>query len=85
MTKVNLILIRAAIQERTGQVLSLERIRDLLLEEGLISKSQAEDPDLIFRGYAEYFETDDASRNDTTCDKITVSGVRSSNKPRTWE
>ncbi len=60
MAKPNLILIRAAIRARTGQELSLERVRDLLFEEGLISLSQAKDPDLIFRGYGEYFETDEA-------------------------
>ena len=58
---INLIYIRAAIRERTGKELSLEAVRDLLLEEGLITKVQAQDKDLIFRGYAEYFETEEAS------------------------
>ena len=58
---INLIYIRAAIRERTGQELSLESIRDLLLEEGMITNSQAQNRDLIFRGYAEYFETDEAA------------------------
>ena len=58
---INLIYIRAAIRERTGQELSLERVRDLLLEEGLITQAQAADESLIFRGYDEYFETDEAS------------------------
>lgn len=76
MAKVNLLLIRAAIQERTGKVLPLERIRDLLFEEGLISKSQARDPDLIFRGYAEYFETDEASKIDEPLDEILPKDMR---------
>lgn len=58
---INLIYIRAAIRERTGQELSLDKVRDLLLEEGLITKRQAEDDNLIFRGYEEYFETEEAS------------------------
>lgn len=58
---INLIYIRAAIRERTGKELSLEAVRDLLLEEGLITKKQAQDRDLIFRGYAEYFETEEAA------------------------
>ena len=36
-------------------------MRDLLLEEGLITKAQAQDRDLIFRGYAEYFDTEEAA------------------------
>lgn len=59
---INLIYIRAAIRERTGQELSLERVRDLLLEEGLITSAQASDEDLIFRGYDEYFETEEAAK-----------------------
>lgn len=70
MAKVNLVLIRAAIREHTGQELSLERVRDLLLEEGLITPSQAKDPDLIFRGYGEYFETDEASARVEPLDEI---------------
>lgn len=59
---INLIYIRAAIRARTGQELSLERVRDLLLEEGLITKKQAHDDNLIFRGYEEFFETDEAAK-----------------------
>ena len=58
---INLIYIRAAIRERTGKELSLETVRDLLLEEGLITRSQAEDENLIFRGYSEYFDTEEAA------------------------
>ena len=58
---INLVYIRAAIRERTGQELSLERVRDLLFEEGLITKAQAADEDLIFKNYVAYFETEEAS------------------------
>ena len=70
MAKVNLVLIRAAIREHTGQDLSLERVRDLISEEGLITPSQAKDPDSIFRGYGEYFETDEASARVEPLDEI---------------
>ena len=58
---INLIYIRAAIRERTGQELSLDQVVQALLQEGLISKAQSKDRDLIFRGYGEYFEFEDAS------------------------
>ena len=58
---INLIYICAAIRERTGQELSLETVRDLLLEEGLITEKQANSRDLIFRGYAEYFDTEESA------------------------
>lgn len=58
---VNLIYIRAAIQQATGKVLPLEDIVDLLVDEGLITQQQAEDENLIFRGYAEFFETEEAA------------------------
>ena len=58
---INLIYIRAAIRERTGQELSLEAVRDVLLEEGLITQAAADDEHLIFKGYDEYFDTDEAA------------------------
>lgn len=58
---INLIYIRAAIQQATGKVLPLEEIIDLLVEERLITKEQAKDENLIFRGYAEFFETEEAA------------------------
>lgn len=58
---INLIYIRAAIRERTGQELSLDDVVKVLLQEGLISKAQSKDRDLIFRGYAEYFEFEEAA------------------------
>lgn len=72
---INLIYIRAAIRERTGKELSLETVRDLLLEEGLITKKQAEDEDLIFRGYAEYFETDEAATTVEDADRYVDKGM----------
>lgn len=72
---INLIYIRAAIRERTGKELSLETVRDLLLEEGLITKKQAEDEDLIFRGYAEYFETDEAATTMEDADRYVDKGL----------
>ena len=56
---VNLIYIRAAIQQETGKVLPLDEIIDLLVDEGLIT--QAQDENLIFRGYDEFFETEEAA------------------------
>lgn len=57
-TPMNLLYIRAAIREATGVVLSQEEILKLLVEEGLITKAQAKDDSLIFRGYDEFFKTD---------------------------
>ena len=59
----NLYQIRAAIQERTGQVLTFDRIRQLLLEEGLISQRELDDNPRAqeFDGYGRYFATEDCS------------------------
>jgi hypothetical protein len=59
----NLYYIRAAIQERTGQVLTFDRIRQLLLEEGLISQKELDDNPMAqeFDGYGRYFATEDCS------------------------
>ena len=57
---MNLLYIRAAIQDATGVVLSQEEILKLLVEEGLITQAQSRDDSLVFRGYDEYFETDHA-------------------------
>ena len=53
----NLYYIRAAIQERTGQVLKFDRIRQLLLEEGLISEEELENNPSAkeFDGYGKFF------------------------------
>tara|TARA_R100000544_G_scaffold28039_1_gene14718 strand:- start:319 stop:579 length:261 start_codon:yes stop_codon:yes gene_type:complete len=59
----NLYYIRAAIQQRTGQVLKFERIRQLLLEEGLISQRELDANPLSkeFGGYGRYFFTEECS------------------------
>lgn len=58
---MNLLYIRAAIEQATGVTLDQEDILSLLVEEGLLTRTQASNPDLIFRGYAEFFETDEAT------------------------
>jgi len=63
---INLIYIRAAIEAKTGQTLPLEQIRKMLVEEGLITPSQARHHAKIFRGYHEYYDT--CSREDATDD-----------------
>jgi len=55
---INLVYIRAAIEANTGKRLSLERVRELLVEEGLITKKQAETEAVIFRGYGDLYWTD---------------------------
>lgn len=56
---INLIYIRAAIQANTGVELSLEEVRKLLIEEGLITQPQAKKYAQIFRGYSEFYEGED--------------------------
>tara|TARA_B110000503_G_C6812455_1_gene275557 strand:- start:190 stop:432 length:243 start_codon:yes stop_codon:yes gene_type:complete len=67
---INLIYIRAAIRQATGKTLPLDEIVTLLVEEGLITKAQSQDESLVFRGYAEFFETDDASTKIETIDNF---------------
>lgn len=50
---MNLHYIRAAIRENTGVELSLKDTRDILLEEGLITKQEAKRA--IFTGYGEIY------------------------------
>jgi|TARA_R110002072_G_scaffold21045_10_gene75628 hypothetical protein len=64
---VNLIYIRAAILQATGVSLSLERVKEYLIEEGLITLKQSQEDDLIFRGYDEFFGYDVAT---TTIEKV---------------
>jgi hypothetical protein len=55
---VNLYYVRAAIEANTGIRLSLRKTRQYLIEEGLITtKHDAEE----FRGYSDYYHSDDAS------------------------
>tara|TARA_R110000796_G_scaffold53402_1_gene125384 strand:- start:3133 stop:3390 length:258 start_codon:yes stop_codon:yes gene_type:complete len=55
---INLHYIRAAIEANTGVRLTLERTRELLVEEGLITQRQADTEAVIFRGYGEFFNED---------------------------
>jgi hypothetical protein len=59
----NLYYIRAAIQERTGQILKFDHIKRLLVEEGLVSQRELEQNPLAkeFDGYGRYFATEDCS------------------------
>jgi hypothetical protein len=57
---MNLLYIRAAIQQATGVILEQEDILRLLVEEGLLTQTQANDDNLIFRGYDDFFSTDHA-------------------------
>jgi|TARA_R110001606_G_scaffold395462_1_gene567780 hypothetical protein len=59
----NLYYIRAAIEQRTGQRLKFDRIRQLLVEEGLVSQAELESNPLSkeFDGYGRYFVTEDCS------------------------
>lgn len=54
--KINLHYIRAAIEANTGVRLSLEDTRRYLVEEGLITRSQAKRYAKIFTGYQDFYE-----------------------------
>jgi hypothetical protein len=57
LTHINLYYIRAAIEQATGVTgLSLERVRELLIEEKLISKAEAYKYATIFQGYDEFYQ-----------------------------
>jgi hypothetical protein len=58
---INLIYIRAAILDNTGISLSLDKTLQYLVEEGLVTSEQAKDDNMIFRGYSEFFETEEAA------------------------
>jgi hypothetical protein len=65
---INLIYIRAAIRANTGIDLPIPKVLQYLVEEGLVTPAQAKDPDLIFRGYSEYFDYDSADISDDEVD-----------------
>lgn len=50
---MNIVYIRAAIEAATGEHLSLNQTKALLIEEGLISKREAKN--LIFPGYKVFY------------------------------
>ena len=60
---INLHYIRAAIEANTGIRLSLPEVRRYLLEEGLITKKQAEEDATVFTGYGELYGHEDFSTN----------------------
>ena len=53
---MNLLYIKAAIQQATGVSLTQEQVLEYLVEEGLVTKERAKDRNLIFRGYGEFFQ-----------------------------
>lgn len=57
---INLHYIRAAIEANTGVRLPLVRVRELLVEEGLITQKQADRDAGLFTGYGDFFVTDGA-------------------------
>jgi hypothetical protein len=61
---INLIYVRAAIEANTGIRLPLDKVRRLLVEEGLITPGQARHNAQIFRGYSEFYEADDFTVED---------------------
>jgi len=67
---INLIYIRAAIRENTGVHLSLDKTLQYLVEEGLVTQAQARDRDLIFRGYSEYFDLEEAAAQPEPTEKM---------------
>ena len=56
---INLVYIRAAIEANTGIRLGLKEIRNLLVEEGLITAYQAKTRAPIFKGYGDFYDADD--------------------------
>ena len=52
---INLVYIRAAILANTGVNLTLEEVRRYLVEEKLITPSQARSNAQIFKGYSEFY------------------------------
>ena len=62
---VNLHYIRAAIEANTGVYgLSLEQVREYLIEEGLLTRSEAMSRAHIFNGYAEFFDIIESVQNE---------------------
>jgi hypothetical protein len=55
---INLIYIKAAIEAATGVSLKPDEIRQYLLEEGLITPTQARKEATVFRGYSEFYDYD---------------------------
>jgi len=67
---LNLYYIRAAIEDRTGQRLSFAKIRQLLVEEQLITQKELDDNPMAheFAGYGRYYFYTPETKNDFTVD-----------------
>jgi len=75
MKHVNLHYIRAAIEANTGVTgLSLEQVRDYLVEEGLLTPSQAKRHAHIFTGYGEFFHMIDTMGEKVESDEAQEEG-----------
>lgn len=59
---INLQYIRAAAEAATGIRVSLPRLRELLVEEGLITQKQADEEAHLYVDYSEFFDMDEATR-----------------------
>jgi hypothetical protein len=60
---INLHYIRAAIEANTGKRLTLEQVRQYLVEEKLITPEQARKNAQIFTGYGDFYESDVSAKS----------------------
>ena len=60
---INIYYIRAAIEAATGVRLTLNETRDILLEEGMITKHQDDQEASPFTGYDDLYQSDVATRD----------------------
>jgi hypothetical protein len=70
---INLYYIRAAIEAATGITLPLPRVRELLVEEGIITQRQADEEAREFIDYNEFYAYDAADTS--TDDKDFLEGL----------
>ena len=62
---VNLIYVRAAVEAATGIEVPLEKLKQYLLQEGLITPYEAKHNCPIFTGYGPYYSNEDFSVDQT--------------------
>ena len=62
---VNLIYVRAAVEAATGIDVPLEKLKQYLLQEGLITPYEAKHKCPIFTGYGPYYSNEDFSVDQT--------------------
>jgi hypothetical protein len=67
---INIIYIRAAIEAATGVRVSLERTRELLLEEGLITPKQYRNDCFMGVDYSSLYEFDSADVSQQSLDLV---------------